>query len=259
VHGRVPPSEDIGAAEFQRHFEAKVADVRALTANAPPPSFSSAPSGCTFADFQALTVNDLTAAIRLLPDKHCASDPIPTSLLKDCADVLAPFLVELYNKSLRTGSVPAVFKAAYITPLLKKSDLDPADVRCYRPISNLSVISKLFERLVARQLLDYLTAAKLLPELQSAYRAFHSIETAVLKVLADTLLALDTGDIAVLTLLDLSAAFDTVDHATLLRRIETSYGMAVLCWAGLDRTSAVASRPSAAACLLLMPQPSCVE
>jgi len=114
--GRVPPSEDIGAAEFQRHFDAKLADVRALTANAPPPSFSSAPSGCTFADFQPLTINDVTAAIRLLPDKHCASDPIPTSLLKDCADVLAPFLVQLYNKSLgQASSVPAMFKAAYAT------------------------------------------------------------------------------------------------------------------------------------------------
>ena len=95
----------------------------------------------------------------------------------------------------------------------------------------MSVISKLFERLVARQLLDYLTA-KLLPELQSAYRAFHSTETAVLKVLADILFALDIGDIAVLTLLDLSAAFDMVDHATLLRRLETSHGIdgTVLGW-----------------------------
>ena len=61
---------------------------------------------------------------------------------------------------------------------------------------------------------------------------FDSTETAVLKVLADILLALDTGDIAVLTLLDLSAAFDTVDHATLLRRLETSYGIGstVLGW-----------------------------
>jgi len=77
-----------------------------LTANTPSPSFLSVPSGCTFANFQPLTVNDVTAAMWLLPDKHCASDPIPTSLLKDCTDVLAPFLVELYNKSLRTGSVP---------------------------------------------------------------------------------------------------------------------------------------------------------
>jgi len=57
----------------------------------------------------------VTAAIQLLPDKQYASDPIPTRLLKDCADVVAPFLVELYNKSLQTGSVPASFKAAYIT------------------------------------------------------------------------------------------------------------------------------------------------
>jgi len=85
-----------------------------------------------------------------------------------------------------------------------------------RPISNLSVLSKLLERLVARQLLGHLAVAKLLPELQSAYRAHHSTETAVLKVLADILSALDTGDVAVLTLLDSSAAFDTVDHATLL-------------------------------------------
>ena len=106
--GRVPPSEAIGAAEFHRHFDAKVADICALTDSAPPPSFFSAPSGCTFVNFCSLTVDDVAAAIRLLPDKQCASDPIPTSLLKDCADVIAPFLVELYNKSMQTGSVPAL-------------------------------------------------------------------------------------------------------------------------------------------------------
>jgi len=74
--------------------------------------------------------------------------------------------------------------------------------------------------------------AKLLPELQSAYRAYHSTETAVLKVLAYILSALDTGDVAVLTLLALSAAFDAVDHDTLLRRLKTSYGIgdSVLEW-----------------------------
>ena len=87
------------------------------------------------------------------------------------------------------------------------------------------MLSKLLERLVDRQLLDYLTAAKLLPDLQSAYRAHHSTETAVLKVLADILRAVDGGDLAVLALLDLSAAFDTVDHATLLHRLRISYGL----------------------------------
>jgi len=74
-----------------------------------------------FVNFHSLTIDDVTAAIRLLPDKQCTSDPIPTRLLKDCAYVVALFLVEPYNKSLQTGLVPALFKAAYITPLLKKS------------------------------------------------------------------------------------------------------------------------------------------
>jgi len=64
-----------------------------------------------------------------------------------------------------------------------------------------------------------------MPALQSAYRRFHSTETAVLKLLADKLRALDNSDVAVLTLLDLSAAFDTVEHVFLLRRLETSYGI----------------------------------
>ena len=98
---------------------------------------------------------------------------MPTRVLKDNVDVLAPFLATLFNRSLALGTFPSQFKAAHITPLLKKIDLDSADVKSYRPISNLSVLSKLLERLVARQLLDYLTAENLLPELKYAYRANH--------------------------------------------------------------------------------------
>ena len=117
-----------------------------------------------------MSVDDVVSAVRRLPDKQCASDPLPTSLLQDNADILAPFLTELFNLSLHQGTVPTIFKSAYITPLLKKPDLDPAESKSYRPISNLSVLSKTLERLVARQLLDYLRAADLLPDLQSAYR-----------------------------------------------------------------------------------------
>lgn len=87
------------------------------------------------------------------------------------------------------------------------------------------MLSKLLERLVARPLIAYLTAFQLLPELQSAYRAHHSTETAVLKVLGDILQAIDSGNLAALTLLDLSAAFDTVDHQILLQRLQKSYGI----------------------------------
>jgi len=137
--------------------------------------------------------------------------------------LLASWAVKAYHHWL--GSVLTVFMEAYIMPLIKKADLDMDGVRSYRPISNLSVLSKLLERLVSRQFLDYITMAGLMPAFQSAYRQFHSTETAVLKVLADILHALDNGDVAVLMLLDLSAAFDTVDHAILLQRLETSYGI----------------------------------
>jgi len=131
-----------------------------------------------------------------LPDKQCASDPLPTRLLKYTVDLLAPFITTLFNKSLASGMFPAVFKSAYITPRLKKASLDPADVKSYRPISNLPVLSKTLERLVAHQLVEHLNLWRLLPDAQSAYRANHSTETAVLRVLSDILAALDRGDFA---------------------------------------------------------------
>ena len=79
------------------------------------------------------------------------------------------------------------------------SDLDPADVKSFRPISNLTVLSKLLEHLVAHQLLDHVSVHKLLPDFQSAYRdTQHSTETAVLKVLTDILTAADRGDLSML-------------------------------------------------------------
>jgi len=195
------------------------------TPDASPPTFTPAPAGCSLSAFRTLTVTDVTTAIRQLSDKQCASDPFPTRLLKDNVDLLAPFITTLYNKSVASGMFPAVFKYAYITPRLKKASLDPADTKSYRPISNLPVLSKTLERLVAHQLVKHLNLWRLLPDLQSAYRAHHSTETAVMRVLSDILDALDRGDFAVLTLLDLSAAFDTVDHTTLLRRLQITYGI----------------------------------
>jgi len=179
--------------------------------------------------FAPITPTEVVELILSLPDTQCLSDPLPTSLLKTNAEVLAPFLSHLFNWSLAHGIFPSSMKAAYITPILKKADMDSADVNSYRPISNLSVISKLLERLIAKQLVSYLKDNNLLPDLQSAYRPHHSTETAFLKVLADTLLALDSGNLVMLTLLDLSSAFDSVDHNILLCRLQT-YGLHGVCF-----------------------------
>ena len=223
--GRVLPNDSISAAKFNQFFDNKVAGVRAMTADIPPPLYVPAIPGCELLKFETLSVKDIVKAVRGLSDKQCASDPIPTSLLKDNIDVLALYIVELCNRSLSAGVVPSALKTAYITPVLKKSGFDSADLKSYRPISNLPILSKLLERLVARQLVGYLNGAKLLPQLQSAYRSCHSTESAVDKVLMDILHALDVGNLAMLGLLDLSATFDTVDHATLMRRLEISYGI----------------------------------
>ena len=78
--------------------------------------------------------------------------------------------------------------------------MDPSDARSYRPISNLPVVSKLLERIVAKQLLTYLDTSQLMPELQSAYRPCHSTETAITKVLSDVFSAIDNGSVAALVL-----------------------------------------------------------
>ena len=172
-HGSASEPSTIGPTDFHQFFDAKVAGVRASTADAPPPTFTEVDPGCSFTQFEILTVEDVADAIRALPDKQCSSDPIATRYVKEAVGVLVPFCTELFNRSLTTGSVPSSFEAEYVTPFLKKVSLDPADVSSYRPISNLPVMSKLLERLVAKQLVGYLTASGLLPRLQSAFCAHH--------------------------------------------------------------------------------------
>jgi len=120
--------------------------------------------------FRSPAVDDVISAMCRLSDKSCVADTLPTPQLKLFADLIAPFLTELFNHSLSTATVPTVFKSALITPLIKKPDLDSTNPRSYGPISNLSVVSKLLEHIVFRQLYSYLSAADLLPRLQSAYR-----------------------------------------------------------------------------------------
>jgi len=156
--------------------------VREKTAGAPEPLFSSARHEASLSEFSAVPVSDVVAAILRLPDKSSIADAIPVSLLKLIAGELGPFLTELFNRSMRSGHFPTTFKEAFITPVIKKPGLDSADIGSYRPISNLSVISKLVGRIVAKQLADYLQSADLLPLLQSGFRSGHFTETAVLRV-----------------------------------------------------------------------------
>lgn len=110
-------------------------------------------------------------------------------------------------------------------PRLKKPNLDKEDLKSYRPVSNLSFVGKIIEKAVVQQLNTYLQENNLCDPLQSAYRARHSTESALVKVKDDVNMIMDQGDAVVLVLLDLSAAFDTVDHHVLLQRLENQLGI----------------------------------
>jgi hypothetical protein len=128
---------------------------------------------------------------------------------------------------LQTGIFPPTLKHALVYPRIKKPTLDTEVLNNYRPISNLSYISKLVERVVARRFTSHAAEAEfnLFPSNQSAYRSFHSTETAVLSVHNDLVRAIDNRHATLLVLLDLSAAFDTVDHHILLSVLEHQFSI----------------------------------
>ena len=123
-------------------------------------------------------------------------------------------------------------KYAIVESISKKANLDPNKMENYRSLSNLSFLSNLIERLVFQQLTIYLYENMLMPVYQSAYLQHHSTEAAVMKIISDVYDATDTGMFTLLTMLDLSAAFDTVDYQTLILRLNRSFniGGTVLSW-----------------------------
>ena len=175
--------------------------------------------------FIPVTSKDVCGIIKRSPTKSCELDPIPTWLLKQCLNELSPILTNIINVSLQSAHVPKAFKSSLVRPLLKKPSLDPDNFKNYRPVSNLPFLSKVLEKVVDAQIERHLTSNNLHEQHQSAYRKFHSTETALIKVQSDILQSLDQGNATVLVLLDLSAAFDTLDHDTLLHRLENHFGI----------------------------------
>jgi hypothetical protein len=231
--------EDLANA-FANFFEEKITKIRndLLTQNDQTSFMDSltkpTPQNCSpsLKIFDQVTKAEVQKIIMKAATKSCSLDPLPTWLTKQCLEELLPSITKIINLSLSTGTVPAQFKEAILTPLLKKPTLDKDQFKNYRPVSNLSFISKVLERVVAQKLENYMLANGLGEQLQSAYKKFHSTETALVYIQNDILRSLDDKSAVVLMLLDLSAAFDTVDHEILLKRLEDRLGISgsVLEW-----------------------------
>ena len=164
---------------------------------------------CELSNFRQLTQEETLILIKQSKTKSSILDPIPTSILKQCVDVLISPITDIVNSSLREGVFPNGWKCPVVTPLLKKPGLEPI-FKNYRPVSNLPYISKIIEKAGLLQYTDYLVSNDLSTDNNSAYKASFSTETLLVKIHSDVMNAMDQQKITMLILVDLSAAFDTV-------------------------------------------------
>ncbi|KAK6168164.1 hypothetical protein SNE40_022045 [Patella caerulea] len=157
--------------------------------------------------------------------KTCELDPVPTCLVKEHIDLLLPLLCQIIHKSLSNGIFPAEFRCAIVKPILKKSTLNPDVLKHYRPVSNLGFLSKIIEKCVLTRLNEHISKNHLENPLQSAYKLYNSMETALLKITNDIYRSIDAQKCVFLILLGLSAAFDTLDINDLLETLRVEVGL----------------------------------
>ena len=194
------------ANTFGHFFSDKIAKIRVALKSSVPVSLTRPNSNSTaLSSFEPVSEGDILKILKSSTTKSCNLDTIPTALVKECADILVTPITNIINYSLREGSFPNCFKTAYVTPLLKKPNLDRNLLQNYRPVSNLSFISKLIEKVVAKQLNNYIDSEGPSNVNQSAYRRLHSTESALLKIQNDIAASMDSGKAVARTLLDLSA------------------------------------------------------
>ena len=155
--------------------------------------------------------------------KSCELDCMSTSLLKEILPSILLVITKIISLSLEKGIFVDTWKTAIIRPLIKKSGLD---LTCnnYRPVSNLTFLSKVLDKGVLSQFMEHCDTNELMPDYQSAYRTHYSCETAV-KLMDDLLWAMEGQSVTALMAIDLGAAFDTVDFEVLLSVLNAKFGL----------------------------------
>ena len=221
-------SPSLLASSFLNYFGDKIAKLSSSftsSASSSSPHVPPESSPPSLSSFTPATFDEVRNAILSASNATCSLDSIPTCLLKSCLNALLQPISTLINLSLSEGLFPDDFKHAIVTPLHKKHSLPQDELSSYRPISNLNFISKILERIIHSRLKTHLNTFPSLSRFQSAYRKFHSTETALLRIHNDLLQSINKQKVSALILLDLSAAFDTIDHNILLTRLQSNFGI----------------------------------
>ena len=174
--------------------------------------------------FREISKTEMIEIIKSINKTNCSIDPF--NIRKMCEqsedtviESLAEIFVDIVNTSFASGVFPTSEKSAVVKPLLKASK-DQDQLASYRPLFNTSILSKIHEKCCLLQLTEYLEKFEAIPKYQSAYKKMHSVETALCKIYNDLVKSKSSGQCTLLVLLDLTAAFDTVDQITLLEDLE---------------------------------------
>ena len=177
-----------------------------------------------FRSFAPMTSKQVQKIIMEMSSKSCEIDIIPTTILKKLLPKLLPVITHIVNLSLTNGSFLEDWKIAIVRPLLKKINAELIE-KNYRPVSNLSFLSKIIERCMLSQFLEHCNNFDLIPDFQSAYRENFSTETSLLRMSNDILIAMDNQKVTMTGVIDLSAAFDTVHHETFINIMNKLFGV----------------------------------
>ena len=233
LHSKMPTplpdheSEQLLAEDFSSFFDGKITEIRNLFPHRPsatqpqPTSNDNDHRRAVLSHFHPVDDDTMEKVLSLMPSKMCELDPLPTWVLKKCPSVVK-LLSHLVNWTIEKSTVSPYQEVAHIRPKLKKPSADPQDFKNFR---HMSFIAKITEKVICNQLTEYCEENHLNNALQSAYRRGHSTETALTKVQDDLLRAVDSEGGAILILLDLSAAFDTIDHDLLLDVLSSRIGI----------------------------------
>ena len=171
-------------------------------------------------EFRLMSDKEILRVINELPNKHCDLDPVPFMVFKKLAPYHKSEITALVNLSVSNGVFTELWKTPIVKPLLKKIGLDLIS-KNYRPVSYLKFLAKLVEMCMLLQFNKHCSLNSLLPSYQSAYRRFISCETSLLKLAHKLLNEMENQRVSALVVMDLNAAFDTVDHNILLDVIES--------------------------------------
>ena len=145
-------------------------------------------------------------------------DNIDTYIVKLIKEEITPALTHIINLSLKSKTYPESWKSSKIVPLYKKDD--PLNPQNYRPVALIPVLSKVLEIAISKQIMEYMCKNELLNRNYHAFRATHNTSTAMIQMMDDWVAALEAGEMAGVCLLDMSAAFDVVNHQILLEKMK---------------------------------------